>query len=64
MNESEQGIEELRLALGPIDFARAKRAAIALQKTRTIDLTRASQLLGALGILQDVVNSFPKEHRE
>ncbi len=60
MNESEQAVEELRLALGPIDFTRATRAAIALQKTRTIDLTRAQQLMSALGVLRDVVNSFPK----
>ena len=32
MNESEQAVEELRLALGTIDFNRANRAAIALQK--------------------------------
>lgn len=60
MNESEQAVEELRLALGTIDFNRANRAAIALQKTRTIDFNRAQQLMGALGVLRDVVNSFPK----
>ncbi len=60
MNESEQAVEELRLALGTIDFNRANSAAIALQKTRTIDLNRAQQLMGALGVLRDVVNSFPK----
>jgi hypothetical protein len=60
MNESELAIEELRLALGPIDFTRAGRAATVLQKTRTIDSTRAEQLVRALGVLRDVVNSFPK----
>jgi hypothetical protein len=60
MTDSERAVEELRSALGSIDFARAIRAAIELQKTRTIDLTRAQQLMSALGIIREVANSFSK----
>jgi hypothetical protein len=49
MTESEHAVEELRLALGPIDFMRATRAAIALQETRTIDRVSAERLIVALG---------------
>ena len=41
----------------------ANSAAIALQKTRTIDLNRAQQLMGALGVLRDVVNPFRKQNK-
>jgi len=60
MTDSERAVEELRLALGQIDFIRATRAAIALQKTRTIDRVRAERLVSALGTIRDVMNSFPK----
>ncbi|MGB8413776.1 MAG: hypothetical protein WCE23_13220 [Candidatus Binatus sp.] len=60
MTDSEHAVEELRLALGPIDFIRATRAAIALQETRTIDSTNAERLVSALGTIRDVLNSFPK----
>lgn len=60
MTDSERAVEELRLALGRIDFMRATRAAVALQETGTIDSTHARLLVSALGTIRDVLNSFPK----
>jgi hypothetical protein len=60
MTDSERALEELRLALGAIDFLRAQRAVDALQRTGTLDLTRAQMLSRALGTIRDVMNSFPK----
>jgi hypothetical protein len=60
MTDSERAVEELRLALGPVDFMRATRAAIALHETGTIDSTKERLLVSALGTIRDVMNSFPK----
>jgi hypothetical protein len=60
MTDSERAVEELRLALGTIDFIRATRAAVALQDTRTIDYERGKRLVSALGTIRDVMNSFPE----
>jgi hypothetical protein len=49
---------ELRLALGEIDYQRAIRALIDLQKAGTIDFNRAGQLSSALGVVREVVNSY------
>src|SRR5271170_987955 len=58
MTESETAVNELRLALGEIDYQRALRALIDLQKTGTIGFNRAGQLSGALGVVRNVVNSL------
>jgi len=60
MTDSERAVEELRLALGEIDYIRATRAVIALQETKTIDRLHAEQLQRALGVIRDTVNSFRK----
>ena len=60
MTDSERAVEELRLALGTIDFIRATNAAVDLQKTRTIDYERGKRLVSALGTIRDIMNSFLK----
>ena len=60
MTKSEWAIEELRLALGPINFQRAQEAVRALEETRTINGNQADQIVRALGSLRDVMKSFAK----
>jgi hypothetical protein len=60
MTKSEWAVEELRLALGPVDFQRATNAVRALEETNTIPPIVAERLATALGTVRDTMRSFNK----
>jgi hypothetical protein len=58
MSNSETAVNDLRLALGEIDYERATRALIDLQHIGTIDFNRAGQLCSALGVIRKLIHSL------
>jgi hypothetical protein len=61
MTNSETAVNDLRLALGEVDYERAIRAFIDLQQTGTIDFNRAGQLCSALGVVRKLLDSLTSD---